>query len=51
MDGSQKLPQRNMDLFAGIWRMTASWICLALGVAGWMRYVGGVDEREIKINQ
>ncbi len=27
MDGSQKLPQRISDSFAGIWRMTASSIC------------------------
>ncbi len=44
MDGSQKLPQRNAGL-----RSLAScpnhsdFDLLALGVAGWMRYVGGVD--------
>lgn len=45
MDGSQKLPQRVLgtiadDLAAG--RVPRG---LCLGVAAWMRYVGGVDER------
>ena len=44
MDGSQKLPQRLLAtasdaLFSG--RRTP---CIALAVAGWMRYAGGVDE-------
>jgi len=52
MDGSQKLPQRllgtvrdNLVAGHGIDR-------LALAVAGWMRYVAGVDEagREIKVS-
>ena len=52
MDGSQKLPQRllgtirdNLVAGRGIDR-------LALAVAGWMRYVAGVDEagREIKVS-
>ncbi|XPE23758.1 hypothetical protein ACNKHM_27050 [Shigella sonnei] len=34
-----------LDSVRGIWRMTASSILPALGVAGWMRYVGGVDEQ------
>jgi len=52
MDGSQKLPQRllgtvrdNLVTGHGIDRLT-------LAVAGWMRYVAGVDEagREIKVS-
>jgi fructuronate reductase len=50
MDGSQKLPQRLLgtisdNLAAG--RDTAG---LALAVAGWMRYVGGVDEKGAPID-
>ena len=45
MDGSQKLPQRLLgtarDRLAAGQRID----CLALGVAAWMRYVAGVDER------
>ncbi|EMH4161043.1 fructuronate reductase [Pluralibacter gergoviae] len=45
MDGSQKLPQRMLD---GVrWHLAdgSDFPLLALGVAGWMRYVGGVDEQ------
>lgn len=44
MDGSQKLPQR---MLAGIRIHLArgsAWPLLALGVAGWMRYVCGTDD-------
>lgn len=44
MDGSQKLPQR---MLAGIRHHLAhgsAWPLLALGVAGWMRYVSGTDD-------
>lgn len=44
MDGSQKLPQR---MLAGIrihLGRETDWSLLALGVAGWMRYVSGVDD-------
>ncbi|MEK6241186.1 MAG: fructuronate reductase, partial [Escherichia coli] len=44
MDGSQKLPQR---MLAGIrihQGRETDWSLLALGVAGWMRYVSGVDD-------
>ncbi|GJL45585.1 D-mannonate oxidoreductase [Citrobacter farmeri] len=44
MDGSQKLPQR---MLAGIRLHLAresAWPLLALGVAGWMRYVSGIDD-------
>lgn len=46
MDGSQKLPQRMLDSVR--WHLThdSKFDLLALGVAGWMRYVGGVDEQE-----
>ncbi len=51
-DGSQKLPQRWL---AGIrWHLKngSDFDLLALGVAGWMRYVSGIDEQgnEIVIN-
>ncbi|QIU88913.1 mannitol dehydrogenase family protein [Yokenella regensburgei] len=45
MDGSQKLPQRMLDSVR--WHLVhqTPFDLLALGVAGWMRYVGGVDEQ------
>lgn len=44
MDGSQKLPQRWLD--AVRWHIAngSRYDLLALGVAGWLRYVGGVDD-------
>ncbi|EPQ4529763.1 mannitol dehydrogenase family protein, partial [Klebsiella pneumoniae] len=44
MDGSQKLPQRMLDSIR--WHLVhqRDFTLLALGVAGWMRYVGGVDD-------
>lgn len=44
-DGSQKLPQRLLDPLR--WHLAAGTDCrhLLLGVAGWMRYVQGVDEQ------
>ncbi len=50
MDGSQKLPQR---MLAGIRLHLAresAWPLLALGVAGWMRYVSGVDDAGVTID-
>ncbi|PRD16643.1 fructuronate reductase [Pantoea coffeiphila] len=44
-DGSQKLPQRLLDPIRQHLREGSDWRYLALGVAGWMRYVGGVDDR------
>lgn len=44
LNGSQKLPQR---MLAGIrihQGRETDWSLLALGVAGWMRYVSGVDD-------
>ncbi|MDC9597510.1 fructuronate reductase [Xenorhabdus anantnagensis] len=49
MDGSQKLPQRMVDSIE--WHLVQSsdygrdYRHLALGVAGWMRYISGVDEQ------
>ncbi|CBG88249.1 mannitol dehydrogenase family protein [Citrobacter rodentium] len=45
MDGSQKLPQRMLDSVRWHLAHNSSFDLLALGVAGWMRYVGGVDEQ------
>lgn len=44
-DGTQKLPQRLLDSVR--WHLKHGSNCdlLLLGVAGWMRYVGGVDEQ------
>jgi fructuronate reductase len=50
MDGSQKLPQR---LLSGAReRIAAGGLIrrIALGVAAWMRYVGGVDEKGASID-
>ncbi|HCM62181.1 MAG TPA: fructuronate reductase [Morganella sp. (in: Bacteria)] len=50
MDGSQKLPQRLLDPVA--WHIAdgSDYRRLALGVAGWMRYVSGTDEQGNKID-
>ncbi len=45
MDGSQKLPQRLLGPIRDRLAQGAPINCLALGVAGWMRYVTGNDER------
>ena len=45
MDGTQKLPQRWLDAIRWHFRQGDSFDYLALGVAGWMRFVGGVDEQ------
>ena len=45
MDGSQKLPQRMLDSVRWHLANNSHFDLLALGVAGWMRYVGGVDEQ------
>ncbi|WJD48436.1 mannitol dehydrogenase family protein [Enterobacter sp. PGRG2] len=45
MDGSQKLPQRMLDSVRWHLVHNSDFRLLALGVAGWMRYVGGVDEQ------
>ncbi|ADO48568.1 mannitol dehydrogenase family protein [[Enterobacter] lignolyticus] len=45
MDGSQKLPQRMLDSVRWHLAHNSEFSLLALGVAGWMRYVGGIDEQ------
>jgi fructuronate reductase len=45
MDGSQKLPQRLLATIRDRLTSGGSIDALALGVAAWMRYVTGVDER------
>ncbi|TCB90806.1 mannitol dehydrogenase family protein [Enterobacter wuhouensis] len=45
MDGSQKLPQRMLDGIRVHLERQSPWPLLALGVAGWIRYVSGTDDR------
>lgn len=51
-DGTQKLPQRWLDSIRWHLAHNSRFDLLALGVAGWMRFVGGVDEQgqPIEIN-
>ena len=44
MDGSQKLPQRLLGTVRDRLRAGAPFPSVALGIAGWMRYVTGRDE-------
>src|SRR5437763_4843145 len=44
MDGSQKLPQRLLGSIRDRLAMGAPIDRLVMGVAGWMRYVTGIDE-------
>ena len=46
MDGSQKLPQRLLGTIADNITAGRAIEALSLGVAAWMRYVGGVDEAD-----
>ncbi len=50
MDGSQKLPQRLLGTIRDRIARGASITRAALGVAAWMRYVTGVDERGLPID-
>ena len=50
MDGSQKLPQRLLDPIAWHIADNSDYRYLVLGVAGWMRYVSGIDEQGNKID-
>ncbi|WP_134496414.1 mannitol dehydrogenase family protein [Microvirga pakistanensis] len=50
MDGSQKLPQRLLGTVRDRLRQNAPISRLALGVAAWMRYVTGIDERGAPID-
>lgn len=45
MDGSQKLPQRMLDSVRWHLAQRTDFSLLAMGIAGWMCYVGGVDEQ------
>lgn len=45
MDGSQKLPQRLLNTIRIRIEQQQPFEHLAMGVAGWMRYATGVDER------
>ena len=45
MDGSQKLPQRLLGTIRDCLKRGAPFGRLALGVAGWMRYVTAIDEK------
>jgi len=49
MDGSQKLPQRILATIADNLAAGRGSPGLILAVAGWMRYVGGIDENGRKI--
>jgi fructuronate reductase len=44
MDGSQKLPQRLLGTVRDRLREGLAFPRIALGIAGWMRYVSGTDE-------
>ncbi|MWN31513.1 fructuronate reductase [Gilliamella sp. Pra-s54] len=50
MDGTQKLPQRMLDSIRWHIKNGSDFSLLALGVAGWMRYVGGVDDNNQPID-
>ncbi len=50
MDGSQKLPQRLLGTIRDCLKRGLPFRRLALGVAGWMRYVTGVDEKGAAID-
>lgn len=45
MDGTQKLPQRMLDSVRWHLKKGDTFPYLAMGIAGWMRFVGGVDEK------
>ncbi|MBM3071124.1 fructuronate reductase [Enterobacter sp. RHBSTW-00994] len=50
MDGSQKLPQRMLEGIRVHLERKSTWPLLALGVAGWMRYVSGIDDNGNEID-
>ena len=50
MDGSQKLPQRLLNPIRDRLRGSGAIPHLTLAVAGWMRYIGGVDEHGDRID-
>lgn len=44
IDGSQKLPQRMLESIRWHIKHESDYSWLALGVAGWIRYIGGIDD-------
>lgn len=50
MDGSQKIPQRMGGSLRYHLKHGSDYRWLAMGIAGWMRYVGGVDEKGFAID-
>lgn len=50
MDGSQKLPQRLLNTIRDRLKERAPFPRLALGVAAWMRYAAGTDEKGARID-
>jgi fructuronate reductase len=50
MDGSQKLPQRLLGTIRERLARDRPIPCLALVIAGWIRYVGGVDDQGAAID-
>jgi fructuronate reductase len=50
MDGSQKLPQRLLGTVRERLARGLPIPCLALAIAGWIRYVGGTDEQGAAID-
>jgi fructuronate reductase len=49
MDGSQKLPQRLLNVARDRIRGGGSYAHLALAIAGWIRYASGTDEKGVSI--
>ncbi len=50
MDGSQKLPQRLLGTARELMALGKPFDCIALGVAAWMRYVTGIDDKGATID-
>lgn len=50
MDGSQKVPQRLLATIADCLEAGRPFPCLALAVAGWIKYVQGMDENGAPID-
>ncbi|MGF1725652.1 fructuronate reductase [Photobacterium nomapromontoriensis] len=50
MDGSQKIPQRMGGSLRHHLAQGTDYQWLAMGIAGWMRYIGAVDENEQPID-
>jgi len=50
MDGSQKIPQRLLGTIRARLQQHQSIDRLILGLAGWMRYASGIDEKGCKID-